>query len=386
MQPYQFFFPLGLLYALWGVLVWGFFAFAGIPYPGLLHSNLMVGGFLFSFATGFLMTAVPKFTGSEPAGKWELGAALTVVLGYGAVVALNTSELRVSLAGLAILGFLSYFCGRRWLRRTYSPPETFLLVGVGLLIGLVGSALHLGSEVGVLRPEIGAAGRSFVQRDVMFCFLTGIGGRLISALLGWAAPPVQISKPSDKVAKKKFPVVVVLAGLLLLGLALEVAGAPIAARFARAVVATWIGFSNWKLHKRPRIKGRLPTWLWLASWSLVAGLWVEALFPWAGVHGAHLTLISGLGLLTLMVASRVTLAHGNHDLSIEFRSRTILWVGILTFFAAISRATAPIMASGYVRHLAYSGFVFAAVILIWGVFFVPKIFVHDRGTEGADEC
>src|SRR5690606_39790595 len=65
---------LGLLFSIWAAAVWVLFGLgAKTPYPGRLHADLMIGGFLFLFSAGFLMTAVPRFTGAMNVTRIELG-------------------------------------------------------------------------------------------------------------------------------------------------------------------------------------------------------------------------------------------------------------------------------------------------------------------------
>jgi uncharacterized protein involved in response to NO len=66
-DPYRVLFPLGLATGIAGVSVWPFYYF-GITegYSGRTHAFVQICGFLYSFAAGFLLTAIPRFTGTEP--------------------------------------------------------------------------------------------------------------------------------------------------------------------------------------------------------------------------------------------------------------------------------------------------------------------------------
>ncbi len=359
--PYQVLFPIGVLYGVYGALVWVLYLFGLIPYPGGLHAHLMVVGFLFSFALGFLMTAVPRFTGTDSARSWELAVAVILAL---------SSFLGVYPEGiaLAVLAFLFFFSGSRFLRRAYAPPMHFIFVPLGLLLGLAG----------VVLMWIGAAqGRVFLYQGTMLCFVLGVGGKLVSMLLGWGAQPLlKISVVGQSARKERLPLNVWgPAALLLLGFLLEFSVAFTVGRILRALAASWVAFAAWHLHRRPLAEGRLVRWLWVAAWGLVLGLWFSAVVPSAGVHGLHLTFISGFGLMTLMIASRVTLAHGGHDLEFELHSKTFAWAGGMLLLAALMRATAP-LASSYFSHLAYAAGVWMVGLVGWSLVFVPRAFFH----------
>ncbi len=71
-EPHQILFPLGVMHALLGASVWILFVFQRNNYPGILHANQMIGGFLFSFVAGFLLTAIPRFIGTKSCSTSEL--------------------------------------------------------------------------------------------------------------------------------------------------------------------------------------------------------------------------------------------------------------------------------------------------------------------------
>ena len=79
-DPYRIFFPLGLLSAFIGVLSWVPFALGYTQnYPGTEHPHLMIGGFLYVFALGFLMTAIHCFTETAHAKFSELWCQAGVI-------------------------------------------------------------------------------------------------------------------------------------------------------------------------------------------------------------------------------------------------------------------------------------------------------------------
>jgi uncharacterized protein involved in response to NO len=317
----------------------------------------MMGGFLFSFALGFLMTAVPKFTGAAPCKRWELqlATALSLFSFIGSFL---------SVAAFLVLAFLCFFFFSRYRTRTHTPPKHFAFVPLGLGFGLIGSVLMmLGNGVG----------RTFLFQGTMLALVLGVGGKLVTALLGWSdSPLVQITSLHSK-SRSKFPTdIVVPLTLLVLGFCLEFTPFTVAARILRALSASWIGVTAWKVYRFPRIKTRLARWLWVSCWGLIAGVWLYALSPTLGFHALHLMFMSGFGLMTIVIASRVTLAHGGYDLEIESKSKALLWSSIFIVLAAVTRVSAPLTPS-YTHHLGYAATVWIIAMLIWSVSFVPRI-------------
>src|SRR5262245_11795907 len=81
-DPYRIFFPLGILLGVMGVSIWQLYYF-GITqcYSGRAHAFVQTDGFLYAFITGFLLTAIPRFTGTEPPSRrtqYVLAAMLTI--------------------------------------------------------------------------------------------------------------------------------------------------------------------------------------------------------------------------------------------------------------------------------------------------------------------
>lgn len=369
-DPYQILFPLGLVHAVIGTSVWILFALNLVEYPGQLHPQQMMSGFLLSFACGFIMTAIPRFTGAAPSSRLELLVATTISVWTLFAPSPATS--------LAILIFISIFIVRRFFDRTYSPPPHFLFLPIGLSLGISGAIILLLVQKNFVAPEYAVTGKVFLYHGTMLAFLLGIGAKLISALLGWVAPPTHRIEPLSKTAdtqtfvRNKWIIPFCQAGLFLSGFAIEVTYHQSLGRALKAACANWIAFQNWRLFILPLAPGKLPLWIWISAWVLLIGLWVHSLFPGLDVHAAHLIFIGGFGLMTLLVASRVTLAHGGYSLNFESHSRIYSVSGSLILLAALSRLVAQ-WAPSYFRHLAYAATLWILALLLWGYFFLPKI-------------
>ena len=79
--PYQLLFPLGILLGIVGVSFWSLYAIGWIDtVPSSYHIDLQIQGFLLSFVLGFLMTALPRFSKTWPAKRWELTVAISFLI------------------------------------------------------------------------------------------------------------------------------------------------------------------------------------------------------------------------------------------------------------------------------------------------------------------
>jgi uncharacterized protein involved in response to NO len=92
------------------------------------------------------------------------------------------------------------------------------------------------------------------------------------------------------------------------------------------------------------------------------------------IHLMHLFYISGLSLLTLMIATRVTLSHGGHGTQLEIKSKSLKVIIGLFVLAALTRMSAGFIPVLYLSHLFYAASVWIIGMLVWAVVFLPKIF------------
>ena len=351
MAPYQVFFPLGVLFSVWGTLLWILYAVHLAAYPVLSHPLIMGGGFLLCFASGFLMTAVPKFTGTHACTKEELYAALlppallstSVLLGYEHPY----GYLAVALGYLNLI----YFIGSRFLKKENNPFPEFVFVAFGILSGIIGSFYALlGSDITIAKQLMFAL--------PFFFMIIGVGSRISTALLGQNPQPI-----SSKIY--------VLESLALL--AVTFMGLIMLREIISLLIILQTIIRYWKLWKLPRNKGNLAWSIWTACSFFLLGRIATLFFPSLSVHGAHLTYIGGFGLMTFSVATRVSLAHGNHMLIFERKDKRVMAVFLLIALAAATRVSAQFMPERYVSHLAYASFTWIVAVATWSSLLLPKI-------------
>jgi uncharacterized protein involved in response to NO len=368
-------FPLGVLFGLLGVSVW--VVLSQLPdyaFAARLHSELMIGTFLFAFAAGFLMTAIPKMTASFPACTFELGSAFLLVLanfffalgGHGGPFFIS--------AAISILLLIGFFI-RRFVRRTKVPPSFFPFIAAGLGCGLSG-ALLLALSTYVDIPGFWSTLGKRLYFDAMILFLVlGIGSRLIPVISG---REVSGGEGRTHVVRNIF-----FAMILLSGFAVQAAGSPVAGGLLKFTAAALVAWFNWRLFARSNTKSRLALGMRMSGLLVLPGLFFSAIHQAFAVHWMHLTYIGGFGLMTLTVASRVTLAHGSYDLSFEHRSKALWATGSLILLAAFARVAAPFTGAGYFNHLLYAAVAWILALVIWASVFVARMVKKGRMNEPA---
>lgn len=366
---YRYFFPAGWVLGIWGVLLWILFPWNLVSYPGLHHPEIMTGGFFLCFVCGFLMTAAPKFTSSFGPTQNEQRTALGLI----AVLFLSLapqSKMYFYGAVVALFIFLISFLFRRFKNRKSNPPDSFLFVGFGVVAGLVGSILLFGAEFGNLPTPLYNFGRLLFLQGYVLCLVMGVGSRLIPALLGWGHLPNEKGAHS---ASPKIKLFASLAVLFIFSYVLEAGSFVLPAQLLRSFVMSSIILQFWKIHKFPPRRAFQSWWLWASAWFMFLGQWATVFLPSYRVHLLHVILVSGLGLMTLMIAVRVSLSHGGHDMAMEKSSKG-LWLGAsLMALAGFTRLSAGFAPHIYQSHLLYAAYAWILGLLLWGALFLPKI-------------
>ena len=363
---YRIFFPAGFVLGFWGAFVWILYTLNIMSYPGLLHPEIMMGGFLLSFVLGFLCTAVPKFTNSFPCTKKELiiSVFLVIVLFIAQLMA-NLQFFRM--CSFAIFLFLSYFVVRRFLNRKANPPAPFLFVGIGIIGGLFGSLILFLSKFDFISLSFFTLGRLFIVQGYILSFVLGIGSRLIPSLLGFTPPPDQNQK---ELSIKAY---LLLGSFFLTTYVVEAFFSASVGMILRDFLILFIALVPWKIFKLPKRKAVHAYGLWISCWFLVLGHIGASLFLDFKIHFMHLFYIGGLSLMTILVATRVILSHGGHNVGTEVKSKVLYAVIILFVAAALTRFSAGLLPSQYESHLLYGAIVWLLGLVSWGSFFIPKI-------------
>ncbi|MGH1468462.1 MAG: NnrS family protein [Bdellovibrionales bacterium] len=367
-DPFRLFFLVGWLFSIAGAFFWVAFKYNAINYyPVESHGQLMIGGFLVCFIMGFLMTAVPRFTETNYVTGFELSLSTSIV---GVLIwsgTVSNSEIFYD-SVLGSLLFMIFYSGRRFLRRKSSPPDTFIFVGAALLMGVMGTFL-------IIEGGLVLFGKALFFQGMVLGLILGVGGRLVPGILGWVE--IVLAQRNRYENQESFLKAVPLENYL--GVALFVMSffaefflSPELGRVMRALVVLYIALRYWRLPFLPPKKTVHTFLLWLSCWSVLIGTLAYCLYP--SLNTLHLVYIGGFGLITMMVATRVTLAHGDLGLSLESKVFPLGVVGFCILLAGVTRASVSVVPDSYVEHLNYSALTWILGMLVWGLVFIPKMF------------
>jgi uncharacterized protein involved in response to NO len=383
-EPYRLFFPLAAVLGGIGVGHWLLYTLGLLPsYSAQGHALVQVQGFLMAFATGFLLTMVPRRTQTRPASLAVI-ALLAGLLVVTAVASLMGAWLVAEGSFLALLLTLVSFAVWRFLvaaaRRR--PPDAFVLLPFGLLSAALGALLLILEALGVLALGHAAMARGMVQEGLFLCLTMGIGHLVLPLLSGHETPADGDASPRS-VRERLFHAAV--GALIVLSFPLErslrAAWEPEAAvrlayglRFA-LVMAELVHVKAWR---RPVVPGLHRRYAWTSFWMVPLGLLLVAILPEHRAGLLHVTFIGGFGLMSFTVGSHVIAAHGGFPEVVAGKPWQVRTFALLFLFAMTTRVTADFLGRGYWPHVGAAAGIWLLALAVWTAFLVPKVIVAKR--------
>lgn len=378
-EPFRVFFPLGILAAVFGLLLWPLHYAGWWPlYPAVQHPRILVFGFGSAFVFGFLGTAWPRFLGSSALSAAEV---LLTAAGWLAAVLFYA---RGSIPGgdvvaAAVAGWFLLVLGRRLFAegRELPPPGfalAFFAVGLSLAVLLAWSAgwatrsvawdqfLRLLAYQGFLLLPIFGVGSYLFAR-----FFAPPGGVPSGRPSSGGAPSGRPGKAEGRPARRIRRGLVVwgCAGLVLVSFAIEAWLSPRAGNGLRLVaVVLWSALALpgiWRVRAPGTRAWALRLGLGMAGLAfLLRAVWPSLLFAFE-----HLLFLGGFSLVILLTADRVVLGHCDDPARVAPRSGLWRWIFWLVVLTAATRATADLVPSTRVSHHIYAALMLAVVLGLW---------------------
>jgi uncharacterized protein involved in response to NO len=349
------FFLLGALWAALAIPIWlaifaGELRISSNLSPIIWHVHEMVFGYGAAVVSGFLLTAIPNWTGRMPLQDGPL-AALVALWIVGRFAVLFSAEFGAEIAVLLDLAFPTVFAGviareivagRNW-RNLPMLGALVLLLAANLLVHLeaigVSATAELGNRVGVA---------------TLLMLISLVGGRIIPSFTrNWLAKQrPEISAPVTFNAVDRI-------ALAIVALALAIwAFAP------TSIVAPWIelaaglavGFRLARWRGQATLREPLLWVLHLGYGWLAVGLVLSAVNDLTPVlprtTALHALTTGAIGTMTLAVMTRASLGHTGRPLAAG-RGTTMIYV--LITLAALLRLVAPLGGRHYVVLLSFAG-------------------------------
>jgi uncharacterized protein involved in response to NO len=354
------FFLFGAIFAASALPLWilGFHGWI----PGVTrdwHVHEMLFGYLGAIIAGFLLTAVPNWTGRLPVSGTPLVMLVALWLAGRAAMLLAAKSPITPLIDGAFLCALALIIAREVIagRNVRNLPVCALI----LLLAAANSLTHLG-------PEVSLQGERFALA-IIAMLVALIGGRITPSFTrNWMAKQAMTPEPASP---GRFDIVVLAltgAGLISWvavptappgGALLVIAGVLNLARLAR-----WKG---WRTTAEPLVAILHVGYGWLSIALLLLG--VSSLAPMLapGTAGVHALTAGAFGVMTLAVMTRATRGHTGQPLTADKATQAIYG---LVNLGAVLRVASPFFPQHYVILLIASAalwsMAFAAFAIVYG--------------------
>lgn len=379
-EPFRLLFPLGTILGIPGVALWPAFAWGLWPvYPAAAHAPIMIHGFLGAFVFGFLGTALPRLLDVP-----KLGLPTTLLLGAGPI-ALTIAHLAEATAlgfGLFLLwltGFL-LLLGSRLRQSRDIPPPGFVLVALGLLCGWTGTLLLLMDATGTaLSPALYTLARLLAWQGFLLFPILGIGAFLLPRFFGMpskhAFPELLMPSPAWL---RRAGFAGACGGLIFIGFFLEAFGYALAGHLLRALGVSIYLLREIPLHKAKEAHGDLAWGLRIALFALPLGLVLTSLFAGTYLAWMHVFYLTGFGLITFMVASRVLFGHSGQSDCFTARLPGVRLLILCTVLGLALRVGADYLTSGRFEAYAWAALLWIAGVAAWAATTLPRVRFPDN--------
>ncbi|MBL8642424.1 MAG: NnrS family protein [Rhodospirillaceae bacterium] len=350
---------------LWIPLLAGVLTLPSLFDPVAWHFHEMVFGFVVAAIAGFLLTAIPNWTGRLPLQGWPLAGLVLLwflgricvafsgtISGWGSMV----GDLAFLLVFLAVVG-REIIAGRNW-------RNLPVLAALGLLI-----AANAMSHAGVLGHAMwGEAGQRLAV-SVVLMLISLIGGRIIpSFTANWLrkkgaenmpTPPDRFDTTVLAVSAMTLTAWVIFDLSTVIGVLLLFTALAHGLRLAR-----WRGAVTrsepllWILHIGY-------AWLPLGLILLGGSAWA----PHLTTSALHALTVGAMGTMILAVMTRASLGHTGAALTAD---RCTLVAYLLVLVAAAARLLAPFMPEHYTTALYVAACSWIAAFALFTLHYLPR--------------
>ena len=345
--------------------------------PNVWHAHEMAFGYGGAVVAGFLLTAIPNWTGRLPLQGGPL-AALVILWLCGRLAVLCSNAIGAPLAALIDLAFPVGFLGvitreivvgRNWRNLPMVGALALLFLGNALThfdaLGLA-SAADVGNRLGVA---------------TLLMLISLIGGRIVPSFTrNWLVkqdPEAPTPAPFDLV--DRFALAATGVALLAWAVAPQnpptpwlalVAGGALLARLARWRVENTLAEPLlWALHLG---------YGWLSFGLLLLG--INGLAPFLPPTSAlHALTVGAIGTMTLAVMTRASLGHTGRALVAGPRTTAIY---VMITLAALLRLLAPLLGAQYVVGLSLAALAWCGAFGGFVLFYFDPLTRPRLGAEG----
>lgn len=364
------FFLGGAAYAALALPLW-LLIYRGTPEPplalpgALWHAHEMLFGYLAAVIAGFLLTAIPNWTGRLPISGGPL--CLLFLLWLAGRLAMTLGAGLGPLAFLIDALFLVVFAGVIW--REVMAGRNLRNLPVCLLVTCLAAA-NIGFHL--LAQDSGATAFLHAAAAVAALLISLVGGRVVPSFTrNWLAKRNATKLPQPFGAFDGVALAATGAALLLWILPVQDLAAGVLLLAAGLLQALrLLRWQGWQSGAEPLVLVLHVAYAWLPLSLILLGL--AALDPVRVPPGAglHALTAGAVGLMTLAIMTRATLGHSGRALTAN-RATSLIY--LLVLGGALWRVLAPWLPLDYALSIAASGALWSAGFLGFVLVYGPML-------------
>ena len=368
----------GALWALAALTLWLFSLAGAVELPAAMdalawHRHEMLFGFVGAVIAGFLLTAIPNWTGRLPIAGAPL-ALFAALWGAGRLAVLLSAEIGHGLAAFLDVAFLlglALIAGREVLA---AKNRNVPVVGLVLVLALASALDHAAMAGRLSDPLLGVR----LAIGVITLLICLIGGRIIPSFTrNWLMKQGEQHALPTQADRFDLVALAATAAALLLWVVLPVseltAGALLFAAIAQAArLARWRGL---RTLADPLVLILHVGFAWVPLGLLLLG--VSILTPDVPQSAAIHALTSGaMASMILAVMTRATLGHTARELRADGVTKLLY---LLVTLGAATRVAAPLEVAHYTVLMQASALLWGGAFLLFLIRYGPILFAPRLG-------
>ena len=369
----------GSAWALIALTLWICFLTGEISLPTALdalawHRHEMLFGFVGAVIGGFLLTAVPNWTGRLPIAGWPLAGLFG--LWAAARLALLFSEVTgLWVAGILDVGFflvLGLLAAREVLE---ANNRNVPVVGMVLLYGLADALDYLCAIGAIPSADLGWQ----LAVSIVVLLISVIGGRIIPSFTrNWMAK--RGMKDSLPTQPSRFDLFVIAAtGVALLGWLSGPVAPPIGILVVAAALLQAVRWARWRGYRTladPLVLILHIGYLWIPVGLALLGFSLMGLVPRSAA--IHALTAGAMATMILAVMTRASLGHTARDLRAGAATGVIY---LLVTAGALLRVTASLGLIDFNRGIEIGGLAWGAAFLMFLIAYGPVLWQPRIGEQ-----
>jgi uncharacterized protein involved in response to NO len=339
------------------------------------HRHEMLFGFVGAVIAGFLLTAVPNWTGRLPIAGWPLGG-LVALWAVARMALLFSATGGLWLAGILDVGFfvvLGLLAAREVLQ---ANNRNLPIVGMVLLFGLADAIDYLAATGVIPTPDLGWQ----LALAIVVLLISLVGGRIIPSFTrNWMAKRgVKKELPTQP---SRFDLLVI--GATAVALLAWLAGPPetpigiVLVSAAGLQALRWIRWRGYRTFADPLVLILHVGYLWIPVGLALLGFSLMDFVPRSAA--IHSLTAGAMATMILAVMTRASLGHTARELRANVT--TIIIYSLVTV-GAFLRVSASLQIIDYNMGIDVAGLAWGGAFLLFVIAYAPILWRPRLGEPG----